>query len=713
MAPLAKAPSPGKSVSPALAALVAILVAAFALGVYFVNDFADREAEQDLQLWQQRLAIVAESRVREASAWLNRHLGSIEELAGDSTIQLYVSELAAGDPYGVGDAQRGYVYSLLSVEADRSGFYLERAIDAVEANVNRPKRAGLGVFSAEGRLLVGTNGLPFFQPAHWPRDGSSFITLGPVLADNTPLLLFGAPIVAGEGVSGATSGVIGWLVGARPLDDGFLATLDQPGAVETTAETYVIQRAGDKVRMLTPVQAGGRRLEDRSDPAASSAAQAPGAFVQKQNYAGQLTITTARDFSAPVDWVLIRSILASEAMAAVNADRQTRITSLSLAGVTIMVLLFLVWRLGTSARLQAAHDAQARLARDNAALSDFMRAIANAQTSATAAVDNQMVVRFANDLMGQLTSLGREELQDRRLDAAFDTSIASVLRAGVAAACAGEMSQSDLKISLNRDQRSWRVDFVPLPKTEGNHGAEALLVMNDISDLETAHARIEFTLRQLVATLTQLIDARDPWSRHHSVRVATVATAIGAELGWNPIQMETVRIAGQLVNLGKIFVPTEILTKQGSLSDDELALVRESMRKSINLTSKLQFRGPVGETLAQIRAHWDGSGDPAGLAGKDILPTARVLSVANAFVGMVSARAHREALGFDKAMDLLQDNAGSLYERAVVAALGSVLENKGGRSKWAHFTQTITDNSEEDDLSVLAVEAALPLEKGS
>ena len=112
-------------------------------------------------------------------------------------------------------------------------------------------------------------------------------------------------------------------------------------------------------------------------------------------------------------------------------------------------------------------------------------------------------------------------------------------------------------------------------------------------------------------------------------------------------------------------------TKTGELSDADRAKVRQSVQTSAALLQGIDFDGPVVETLRQAQAHWDGSGLPQDLAGEQILPTARIVGVANAFVGMVSRRAYREALDVDKAMELLLAQVGKAFDRRVVAALVS------------------------------------------
>ncbi len=657
--------------------------AILALAAFAIFRFADTEAQQGLASWQSRMALISDSRAAEVSKWLNRHLGSVEQLAQDASVQLYATTIIQNEP-DTAEAQRGYIFSLLSVKAEESGFHEQRAIDTVAANVKRPSRAGLALVDSDGVALVASAGMPMLRPSELrTTTDRSFIRLGPALDDKTPLVLIGSPIARTPDGSSVTA----WIVGARPLDNDFLQTLDQPGDDSETAETYLVQAGeGDVVTAITPLRHGGRMGAARSDPAAAFAARQPGGFGQMQNYDGREVLVTGRELSAPVPWVLVRTMETAEAFATINERRNSMIITLMLAALSVMVLLVLVWRHGVSQRLRKSYQQQSTLSQQNEALSTFLRSVSDSQPTAIAALDEDMTARLVNRQMGAVAGLDAAELENRRLDTVFDNETAHELRTAVKAAAGGaSRTIRELKPTPSSD-RVFKTDILPLT-VSSETSAQALLVMQDITDLVAANERSEALFRQLVGTLTQIIDARDPWSKHHSSRVADVACAIAAEMQWDEDEQEAMRIAGQLVNLGKIFVPIDILTKQSPLTDDELALVRDSMSKGAALIKNIAFKGSVAEILAQMREHWDGSGEPEGLEGDAIEPGARVLSVANAFVGIVSARAHRESLGFDKAVDILHADAGKRYERRAVAALQNILENKGGRSRWADFTQ--------------------------
>ncbi|MBT5109738.1 MAG: hypothetical protein HOM25_13740 [Rhodospirillaceae bacterium] len=141
------------------------------------------------------------------------------------------------------------------------------------------------------------------------------------------------------------------------------------------------------------------------------------------------------------------------------------------------------------------------------------------------------------------------------------------------------------------------------------------------------------------------------------------------------------------MNLGKIAIPESVLTKTGGLTDEEIETIRQSTLHSADMIAEIEFDGPVAETLRQLQEHFDGSGGPRGLSGDDILATARVVAVANTFVGMVSARAYRPGMEFDRAIQILFNEAGAAYDRRAVSALTNYVDNRGGLAEWRSFSE--------------------------
>jgi HD-GYP domain-containing protein (c-di-GMP phosphodiesterase class II) len=193
-------------------------------------------------------------------------------------------------------------------------------------------------------------------------------------------------------------------------------------------------------------------------------------------------------------------------------------------------------------------------------------------------------------------------------------------------------------------------------------------------------------LQQLADTLLAIVDRRDTYAAHQSARVALVATAIAEEMRLDPVLVDTVNKAASLMNIGKILVPRALLMKTGRLSDDEMDRIRHALGAGVDLLQDVEFEGPVVETLRQTHAHVDGNGETVGLVGDGILVTAKIVAVANAFVGMVSPRAHRPGMTFDAAVQILLNDSGTRFDLGVVGALINRLDNRGGRSMWSNFS---------------------------
>ena len=179
--------------------------------------------------------------------------------------------------------------------------------------------------------------------------------------------------------------------------------------------------------------------------------------------------------------------------------------------------------------------------------------------------------------------------------------------------------------------------------------------------------------------------------------MARLSRMIALEMDLSPIECDTVEMAGALLNLGKLLVPAQLLTKEGGLDESEMRVVRDSLMGSADIVSAIDFEGPVVDTMRQSMERFDGSGFPKGLKGDDILLSARIVSVANTFVALVSARAHRAGKTVDEAIDILMADMDKAFDRGVVAALVSYLDNKGGRDEWDLIAPSLDEESSSEE----------------
>jgi putative nucleotidyltransferase with HDIG domain len=171
-----------------------------------------------------------------------------------------------------------------------------------------------------------------------------------------------------------------------------------------------------------------------------------------------------------------------------------------------------------------------------------------------------------------------------------------------------------------------------------------------------------------VNAVTVIGEKRDPYTAGHQRRVTTLARAIAGLMNLPPARMEGLVVAGQLHDIGKISVPSDILNKPGRLSDGEMTVIRSHSQVSYDILKNIEFPWPVAQIAYQHHERLDGSGYPQGLRSPDILLEAKILCVADVVEAMASHRPYRPALGIDKALDEISKNKGKLYDPDVVDA---------------------------------------------
>jgi PAS domain S-box-containing protein/putative nucleotidyltransferase with HDIG domain len=187
-------------------------------------------------------------------------------------------------------------------------------------------------------------------------------------------------------------------------------------------------------------------------------------------------------------------------------------------------------------------------------------------------------------------------------------------------------------------------------------------------ELQRSLKRLEKTMESTIEAITTTIETRDPYTTGHQMRVTELACAIAKVMEIPPTQIEGIRVAGLLHDIGKIAIPTEILSKPGKLNEVEYEMIKTHSKVGYNILKKIEFPWPVARAVLQHHERWNGSGYPHGIRGDDILLEARILAVADVMEAMSSHRPYRPSIGADKALDEISKNSGILYDPAVAQA---------------------------------------------
>lgn len=699
-------------------AVVVLLTTVIVLAVFVAHRFVEDERQRTTQAWQTRLGIVADSRAAAVNEWLEHAFSTLRGLAENASLQLYLTELvqADGKRSSITDepAQASYLRNLLMVTADQSGFVPPPSAGEVAANIEKVGVAGLGLVDAAGRPIISTPGMPPLndrarQAVTTAMGGHPAVIDIYIGASGLPTMGFVLPIFA---VQGDRTEGIGAVIGLRVVDHSLYNHLVQPGDTTETAETYLVRRNDLTIEYLSALADGTPPLRramaiDTPDLAAIFAVNKPGGFAVKRNYAGNEVLVTSRPIAA-IPWFLVRTISRDEALAATDVRLRNLLVVFLLLIATISIALYAAWRHGSSLRVAEAVEKYRVTSERFENITKFMRVVTNGQPTQIVAVDGAGRYTFANQRAAEHAGIAAEDMIGKTMAGVIGPARAKEYTA---------INEEVLKRFAETDDaeacRETRIHTFPADLANGSgsntqplviksehiplrgdrdYPPAVLMVLDDITELARERQKSEAMLNKLIDTLVSVVDRRDPFAAHHSVRVAEVSRSIAADLEVPDAEVKTVDIAGRLMNLGKIYVPADVLTRNADLTDDERALIAATHGVSADLIRDVPFDLPVVETIRHLPEWWDGSG-PLRLRGEEIFRTARILAVANAFVAMISGRAYRKAMSFEEAADILIEQAGSKFDRRVVMALINYVENRGGGSKWSDFVKTRDDIS--------------------
>jgi PAS domain S-box-containing protein/putative nucleotidyltransferase with HDIG domain len=203
----------------------------------------------------------------------------------------------------------------------------------------------------------------------------------------------------------------------------------------------------------------------------------------------------------------------------------------------------------------------------------------------------------------------------------------------------------------------------------------AVLLYQDLRELEMAQAeaarqrqRAVDALSELAAALGRTIETRDPYTAGHQARVARIAAAIAQEIGLPAEQVRGIEIGAQLHDIGKIAVPSEVLTYPGPLHELHRVLVQQHPRVGADIVRGIETPWKLTEIIEQHHERLDGSGYPAGLTAEHICLEARVVAVADVVEAMTAHRPYRPARTHEAALEELRQGRGRLYDSRVVDA---------------------------------------------
>ncbi|MHB8053894.1 MAG: HD domain-containing phosphohydrolase [Candidatus Aminicenantales bacterium] len=195
-------------------------------------------------------------------------------------------------------------------------------------------------------------------------------------------------------------------------------------------------------------------------------------------------------------------------------------------------------------------------------------------------------------------------------------------------------------------------------------------------EIRQSYARHQKALAGTIQAIGLTIEMRDPYTAGHQHRVSKLSCAIAEEMGLETARIEGIRMAADIHDIGKIYVPAEILSKPGQLSDIEMSIIRTHSQVGYDILKNIEFPWPIAQIVYQHHERKDGTGYPNALKGDEILFEARIISVADVVEAMSSHRPYRPAPGTEKALNEIRRGRGMQYDADVVDACLHLFQEK-------------------------------------
>ena len=676
-----------KSVTPRFTTAVIILLCFIGLAAFSIYKLSRYEQQRDLNNWRITLGVMADSRANGVNRWIDQQFTVLQELADNGSLRMYTQQiLRQPEQNRDGDAaQISYLGNLIHSTAERNGFTdKKQPSPRIKANIAFHANNHLSLLGKNAKIIVSTAGVT--EPDSRLRravddvlkNGKRRIYDLFLNENNHAAVGFLVPVF-GLQQSGDSRKPVAALFGVKNANPHLFPLLASSSTTTDSDETLLVKKDGELIVYLSPLADGTPPLKrslaaDVANLAGASSVAHPGRFDRSRDYSGTSVLFTSRRL-ADLPWTLVQKINIDEALNESRSHQRFLFSSLLLALFLVLSLMVAAWWHGCALReRQTVHDLR-RKSHQLEAQTNLLNAINDNITDFILLIDNEFRLIFANRSLTGLLQIDPDEIKGKTLNSVLGTETAKLLKKNSREATdQGNPAFQELNLEINGRLFLFSAAFIPVAYQKPARGT-ILINLHDITALQETRRKQERLMSQIVTSLMRAIDLHDPYSAGHSAKTASIATAIGRAMDVDDRTLATIGIAANLCNLGKLSIPRDVLTKKEKLTSDEQNLIQEESRYATDILAKIDFDGPVLDTILQKQEFLDGSGYPAGLKETGIILPARILATANSFVAMISPRAYRERLEIDEALNQLLQDAGKKYDRHVVAAMFHVAEN--------------------------------------
>ncbi len=493
----------------------------------------------------------------------------------------------------------------------------------------------------------------------------------PVRKATTGMMLdFAAPILAEQQEAGAKPSA------------AFLVSINVTGQLAN----YLSRGAGQSQDMHSNLlQYNGKNWEllrsDSTQPIPDGLKIAPDAktisFARREAVSGTGSVYSVGQRVNNLNWIVVQEISAS----LVDAQLSRAFNLVYGAGVflclSVLLMFSLVWWIMIGRE-------QRTVAEQFRKLYQVIRKQKNLLDSINVSLDVGLIMadvsgklHLVNRAFAEILGKQADELQDQNLHAIISDKAAFQIQEAISSVSQNNQSKTiEIVLTLKGEERLFRATLFPFIDNEEDTAA-AVITMQDITEFRRNSEKRNKQQMSTIEALVGTIERVDPYLAGHSSLMRRLVELLADEMALEGRDKDTLTTAAVLSQIGRIFVPRDLLSKTDKLTPEEQAELGRIPEYAYNILSTIDFGIPVPNAILQMNEKLDGTGSPNKLSGEEISLYGRVLSIINTFSAMVSPRAFRASLPVDKALNILRENKNA-YDQNIVENLAVVLQSAEG-----------------------------------
>ncbi|MFA7164347.1 MAG: HD domain-containing phosphohydrolase [Desulfoplanes sp.] len=433
--------------------------------------------------------------------------------------------------------------------------------------------------------------------------------------------------------------------------------------------TLLVEKVYDTFREVVPwIPQNFKDLS--SDPAPAGSREMT--FQTMRSLQGDTRVYALGKKVPDLQWWIIEEV---ETATANQTLRQSMlreiIISVLMTLISCLTLILAWWRIMERERSAIAMEFK-NLADENARQKHFLDSINATVPELIGLKDNTGKYTYVNQTFVSAVGRNVSEIQGMDDEALFGFDTGRKLRESDHQALAEDGAIStQATIFLHAIRHIFQISKIPF-RNENNERTGILCVYRDITKEADNEVRAQKLLTQTTQALVKAVEMTDPYLAGHSALMKTLSLEMGTPLDLDPQEQQTIEIAATLSQIGKLFVDRKLLAKPGKLTDTERKAMEQHVAHAASILKGIAFDLPVRETILQSNEFLDGSGYPNGLAGEDIMRSARVLCVLNTFCALIHPRSYRSAMSINAALDILEKGS-SRYDQDIVHVLKNLI----------------------------------------